>query len=171
MHERAAEFVDRAVARYDVAVDVTEFPEGTKTAADAADAVDCEVAQIASSIVIELSGREAASVSTADDGPPADLVVAVTSGANRVDLDAVADYFDASSASMADADRIREVVGWSIGGVPPICHETALPTVLDPTLTEYDTVWAAAGTPSAMWSVAPERLRELADSTVVDLTE
>ncbi|WP_430505971.1 YbaK/EbsC family protein [Haloparvum sp. PAK95] len=169
MHERAAEFVDRAVARYDVAVDVTEFPEGTKTAAEAADAVDCDVAQIASSIVIGLSGT--GPTSTADDGPPADLVVAVTSGANRVDLDAVADYFDASSASMADADRIREVVGWSIGGVPPICHETALPTVLDPTLTEYDTVWAAAGTPSAMWSVAPERLRELADSTVVDLTE
>lgn len=171
MHERAAEFVDRAAATYDVAVDVTEFPEGTKTAADAADAVDCDVAQIASSIVIELSGREAESASTADEAPPADLVVAVTSGANRVDLDAIAEYFDAEDAAMADADRIRHVLGWSIGGVPPICHEAALPTVMDPTLTEYDTVWAAAGTPSAVWPVAPERLRGLADATVVDLTE
>lgn len=169
MHERAAEFVDRAAATYGVAVDVTEFPEGTKTAADAADAVDCDVAQIASSIVIELSGR--GSASTADEAPPADLVVAITSGANRVDLEAVAEYFDANGATMADADRIREVVGWSIGGVPPICHETALPTAMDPTLTEYDTVWAAAGTPSAVWPVAPDRLRELADASVVDLTE
>lgn len=169
MHERAAEFVDRAAATHDVAVDVTEFPDGTKTAADAADAVDCDVAQIASSIVIELSGTGSAPTEAA--APPDDLVVAITSGANRVDLDAIAAHFDADAASMADADRIREVVGWSIGGVPPICHETALPTVMDPTLTEYETVWAAAGTPSAVWPVGPERLRELADATVVDLTE
>ncbi|MFB6234813.1 MAG: YbaK/EbsC family protein [Halopenitus sp.] len=169
MHERAAEFVERAAATYDVAVDVTEFPEGTKTAAAAADAVDCDVAQIASSIVIELSGTGSASPEEA--ATRTDLVVAITSGANRVDLDAVAEHFDATAASMADADRVREVVGWSIGGVPPICHETALPTVMDPTLTTYDTVWAAAGTPSAVWPVAPDRLRELANATVVDLTE
>lgn len=167
MHERAAEFLDRAATTHDV--DVTEFPEGTETADAAADAVDCDVAQIASSIVFELSGP--GSASSAEDAQPVDLAVAITSGANRVDLDAVADYFDATGASMADADRIREVVGWSIGGVPPICHETALPTVMDPTLTEYETVWAAAGTPSAVWPVDPERLRELADATVVELAE
>jgi prolyl-tRNA editing enzyme YbaK/EbsC (Cys-tRNA(Pro) deacylase) len=72
---------------------------------------------------------------------------------------------------MGDPEQIREVVGWSIGGVPPICHDAALPTVFDPTLAEYDTVYAAAGTPSAVFSIAPETLAGLADATVVDLTE
>ncbi|MCD2201737.1 YbaK/EbsC family protein, partial [Halobacterium sp. KA-4] len=80
MHERAAEFVERAREEYDVGVDVHEFDEGTKTAADAADAVGCDVAQIASSIVV-----------VADDEP----VVVVTSGANRVDLSKVAVYRNA----------------------------------------------------------------------------
>lgn len=161
MHERAAEFAELARDRYGIDVDVTEFPEGTKTAAAAAEAVGCETAQIASSIVVELHG-----------GPrDGEVVVAVTSGANRVDLDRLAGYFDADDASMADADRIREEVGWSIGGVPPICHERKLPAVMDPTLAEYDTVWAAAGTPSSVWPVDPDRLGELTGATVIDLTE
>lgn len=168
MHERAAEFAERAEAEYDVTIEITEFPEGTKTAADAADAIDCDVAQIASSIVIQLSTAED---SAAESAGTDDLVVAITSGANRVDVDAVANYFDVNDASMADAEQIRNVVGWSIGGVPPICHETEVPIVMDPTLTEYETVWAAAGTPSAVWPVAPEQLRDLTGATVVDLTE
>ncbi|GAB3411694.1 hypothetical protein GCM10027435_03610 [Haloparvum alkalitolerans] len=161
MHQRAAEFAERAAADHDLDVTVEEFDAGTETAAAAADAVGCETAQIASSIVIELSG-----------GPrDGDLVVAVTSGANRVDLGAVAAHFDADGAAMGDPGRIREEVGWSIGGVPPIGHDAALPAVMDPTLTEFDTVWAAAGTPDAVFPVAPERLRAAADATVVDLTE
>lgn len=161
MHERAVEFTERASTEYDLDIEPTEFPEGTKTAAAAADAVGCETAQIASSIVIELSGGP-------NDG---DLVVAITSGANRVDLDAVAAHFGAESATMGDAGRIREEIGWSIGGVPPICHEAELQTVMDPTLTEYETVWGAAGTPSAVFPATPETLRKAADATVVDLTE
>ena len=161
MHERAAEFADRAATRYDVEVDVVEFEAGTKTAAAAADAVGCETAAIASTIVVSVSGG-------ARDG---DLVAAITSGANRLDLEAVADHFGAEAASMADPERIREVVGWSIGGVPPICHETVLPTVFDPTLLEYDLVYGAAGTPSALFTIDPDRLVELADATAIDLTE
>lgn len=161
MHERAAEFADRAAERYDVDPEVLEFDSGTKTAAAAADAVGCETAAIASTIVVELSGGER-------DG---ELVAAITSGANRLDLDAVAAHFDAETASMADPTEIREVVGWSIGGVPPICHETALPTVVDPTLTEYGTVYGAAGTPSAVFPIDPDRLAALANATVVELTE
>ncbi|MDZ5813084.1 YbaK/EbsC family protein, partial [Halorubrum sp. AD140] len=112
-------------------------------------------------IVVSLAGGER-------DGS---LVAAITSGANRLDLDAVADHFGADVAEMGDPSRIREVVGWSIGGVPPIGHDAALPTVFDPTLTEYDTVYGAAGTPSAVFAVDPETLADLADATVVDLTE
>jgi len=72
---------------------------------------------------------------------------------------------------MADPERIREVVGWSIGGVPPIGHDASIPTVFDPTLTGYDTVYGAAGTPSAVFETDPETLVNLAEATVVDLTE
>ena len=161
MHPRAAEFEELTEERYGVDVDVLEFDGGTETAAAAADAVDCETGAIASTIVVSLSGGDR-------DGA---LVAAITSGANRLDLNAVADHFGADSAEMADPSRIREVVGWSIGGVPPIAHDAALPTAFDPTLTEYDTVYGAAGTPSAVFAVDPETLAELADATVVDLTE
>ena len=161
MHDRAVEFAERARERYGIDVDVLEFESGTETAAAAADAVGCDTAAIASTIVVSLSGG----------GREGDLVAAVTSGANRLDLGAVAERFDAGGASMADPDRIRDVVGWSIGGVPPLCHETAVPTVFDPTLTEYDLVYGAAGTPSAMFAIDPEQLAELAEAVVVDVTE
>lgn len=176
MHQRASEFAERAHDRYDVDVEVLEFDAGTKTAAAAADAVGCETAAIASTIVVELSGgdREGDSETRRASGSRAssdDLVAAITSGANRLDLDAVAEHFGASSAAMGDPDRIREVVGWSIGGVPPICHDEAVPTVMDPTLRTFETVYGAAGTPSAVFPIEPDRLADLADATVVDLTE
>ena len=156
MHPRAAEFAERAADRYGFDVDVHEFPEGTKTAADAAEAVGCDVAQIASSIAL-----------STDDG----LVVAVTSGANRVDPAEVAALVGADDAALADADEIKETLGWSIGGVPPFCHEVDVPTLMDETLTDHDEVWAAAGTPEAVFPIDPERLRELAGATVADVAE
>ena len=156
MHERAAEFTEQARAEYGVDVEVHEFDEGTKTAADAADAVGCDVAQIASSIVVVAGG---------------DPVVVVTSGANRVDLDAVAERRGASEAEMADPGDVKDATGWSIGGVPPICHENGVPVLLDETLLDHDEVWAAAGTPTAVWPVDPERLCELADAEPADVAE
>ncbi|MGQ3327813.1 MULTISPECIES: YbaK/EbsC family protein [Halorubrum] len=164
MHERAAEFAERARDRHDIDLEVVEFDAGTKTAAAAADAVGCDTAAIASTIVVSLSEPER-------EAGPDDLIAAITSGANRLDLDAVAERFGATAATMADPGQIREVVGWSIGGVPPVCHDAALPTVFDPTLTEYDTVYGAAGTPSALFAVSPDALADLAGATVVDLTE
>jgi len=175
MHERAAEFAERTRDRYGVDLDVVEFDAGTKTAAAAADAVGCDTAAIASTIVVSLSGGDGGDgkdgAHEEGGGDEDRLVAAITSGANRLDLDAVAERFDATSAAMADPERIREVVGWSIGGVPPICHDAALPTVFDPTLAEYDTVYGAAGTPSALFPIDPETLADLAAATVVDLTE
>ena len=161
MHERAIEFAERARERYGVDVEVLEFDAGTETAAAAADAVGCDTAAIASTIVVSLSGGD-------HDG---DLVAAITSGANRLDLDAVARHFGATTASMAAPRRIRDTVGWSIGGVPPLCHDADLSTVFDPTLTEYETVYGAAGTPSAVFAIDPNVLADLAEATVVDLTE
>lgn len=156
MHQRAVQFADRATEEYDVDVDVHEFDEGTKTAADAADAVGCDTAQIASSIVAVAGGE---------------TVVVVTSGANRVDMAKVADLRGANTAQMADPDEVKAATGWSIGGVPPICHETDTPVLMDETLLDHDEVWAAAGTPTAVWPVDPERLQELADAEAADIAE
>ncbi len=176
MRERAAEFAERARDRYGVDLDVLEFDAGTETAAAAAEAVGCETAAIASTIVVSPSGEDRdgdgeARRASGSRGSPDGLVAAITSGANRLDLDAVADHYDTSSASMADPGRIRDVVGWSIGGVPPVCHETDLPTVMDPTLDTFATVYGAAGTPSTAFPIDPADLAGLADATVVDLTE
>ena len=158
MHPRAEEFAERADEKYGFDVDVHEFPEGTKTAVDAADAIGCSVAQIASAIAMSVDGE---------------VVVVVTSGANRVDEPKVAALLDAepSSVSMADAGVIKQTLGWSIGGVPPFCHDADVPTFLDETLIDHDEVWAAAGTPEAVFPIDPDRLRELADATPADVAE
>jgi prolyl-tRNA editing enzyme YbaK/EbsC (Cys-tRNA(Pro) deacylase) len=158
MHPRAAEFVEQAREAYGVDVAVEEFPEGTKTAADAAAAVGCDVAQIASSLAFAAGDR---------------LVVVVTSGANRVSEARLATHLDvdADEVEMADPDRIAEVLGWSIGGVPPFCHATDVPVLFDETLLEYETVWAAAGTPEAVFPMAPDEIRALAGARAAAVTD
>lgn len=158
MHPRAEEFAATARERHGLAVDVHEFPEeGTPTAVDAAAAVDCDVAQIVNSLVFDVDGE---------------AVLCLTSGDNRVDESKVAAHFGGpeSTASMADPDLVRDATGWTIGGVPPICHDEPVPTIIDPDLMAFDEVWAAAGTPNAVWAVDPETLRDIADADVVDVT-
>jgi prolyl-tRNA editing enzyme YbaK/EbsC (Cys-tRNA(Pro) deacylase) len=156
MHPRAEHFRETARDRYGFDPDVHEFPSGTKTAADAAAAIGCDVAQIASSIAFET-----------DDG----LAVVVTSGANRVDTAKVADLLGVEHASMADAGDVKAVLGWSIGGVPPFGYETDVPVLLDETLLAFDEVWAAAGTPEAVFPLSPDVLRELSGGRPVDVKE
>ena len=155
MHPRAAAFADRARERHEFNPEVQQFDAGTRTAEAAAAAIGCRVAQIASSLVFDADG---------------DLVVVVTSGANRVDEGQLAAVHGATSLSMADADRVKRELGWAIGGVPPICHETSVPVYVDETLLEYDTVWTAAGTPEAVFPIAPDELLELTGGTVVSVT-
>ncbi|MEF8840896.1 MAG: YbaK/EbsC family protein [Haloarculaceae archaeon] len=158
MHPRAGEFAEAARERYGFDPDVHQFGAGTRTAEAAAGAVGCDVAQIASSLAFEADGE---------------LVVVVTSGANRVSESKLADALGVpeGTVGMADADRVKSELGWSIGGVPPICHASAVPVYLDETLLEYGEVWAAAGTPEAVFPVAPGRIRELADATPADVAE
>lgn len=156
MHPRAEEFAAAAAERHGVDVEVHEFPEGTKTAADAAAAVGCDVAQIASSLVF-----------IADDEP----VVVVTSGANRVSEARLADTLEAGSVRMADPEEAREATGWSIGGVPPFVHDRDLRVLVDETLLAHDEVWAAAGTPQGVFPIAPDRLVELAGAEPAAVAE
>lgn len=183
MHERAAAFAERARTEHGFEPEVHEFEAGTRTAEAAAASIGCEVAQIAASIVVSLSGASGdtgddtggASDDGEPDGADADtepsVAVVVTSGANRVDLDRVADLLAVGAVSMADADTVKGAVGWSIGGVPPVCHATEVPVLVDEILLEFGTVWAAAGTPDAVFPIDPERLVELSGGRVADVAE
>jgi prolyl-tRNA editing enzyme YbaK/EbsC (Cys-tRNA(Pro) deacylase) len=141
------------LAGTDFGVTVRKFPEGTRTATDAARAVGCEVGQIVKSLVFVAGGRP---------------VVALVSGGNRLDegrFGAVA----GAPVAKADATVAREATGYAIGGVPPFGHATDVPVFMDRDLLGYDSVWAAAGRPDSVFQIRPERLRELSNATVVDL--
>lgn len=153
--DESQEFADRVQQAHGIDIEIQTFPDGTETAADAAEAIGCDRAQIASSIAL-----------VADE-----LVVVVTSGANRVDTRKLATLRGVHTARMADPDEIDETLGYQVGGVPPFCHDTPVPVYLDETLTEFDTVWAAAGSADAVFPIAPDELLACADATVADLAE
>jgi prolyl-tRNA editing enzyme YbaK/EbsC (Cys-tRNA(Pro) deacylase) len=136
----ARDRVVAALAGAGLEVEVREFPAGTRTAADAAAAVGCEVAQICKSLVFRVDG----------DRP----LLVIASGANRVDEARF-------GARKADASYVREQTGYAIGGVPPVGHARPIETVLDEDLLAHDVVWAAAGTPTAVFAVDPRRLAVL----------
>ena len=115
---------------------VREFPAGTRTAADAAAAIGCEVGAICKSLVFRVG-----------DEP----LLVIASGANRVDERRF-------GAVKADAAFVREQTGFAIGGVPPYGHARPLRTILDEDLLAYETVWAAAGSPTSVFPIAPEEL-------------
>lgn len=131
--------VDRVMAVLATAgapVDVREFPEGTRTAEEAAAAVGCDVGQICKSLVFRVG-----------DAP----LLVIASGRNRVDETRF-------GAEKADARYVREQTGFAIGGVPPFAHARPMETVVDEDLLAYEVVWAAAGTPRTVFSIAPEQL-------------
>jgi len=134
---------------------VREYPEGTRTADDAARAIGCEVGAIVKSLVFVVEGVGA--------------VLALTSGANRVDESALGEHFG-GAARRAKPDEARDATGYAIGGTPPFGHPAPIPAVCDPALLDYDEVWAAAGTPSTVFPIAPDRLLELTRASVIDVT-
>jgi prolyl-tRNA editing enzyme YbaK/EbsC (Cys-tRNA(Pro) deacylase) len=134
---------------------VLEFDAGTRTAADAAAAIGCTVAEIAKSLLFRAkpSGRP---------------VLVVASGDNRVDEKKVAAMLG-EKISRADADFVREMTGFAIGGVPPVGHATAPVTLIDEDLMKFATIWAAAGTPNAVFQLKPAALAELTGGQVANV--
>ena len=155
MHPNVSRVVE-AAADHGLEIDVHRFPSGTRTAADAARAVGCEVAQIVKSLVF-----------VADDRP----VVALVSGANRVDLDKLAVAASAGAARRADGDEARAATGFAIGGVPPFGHTAGTTVLVDRDLERHEVVWAAAGLPDAVFALSPADLVRASGGTVVDLAE
>jgi prolyl-tRNA editing enzyme YbaK/EbsC (Cys-tRNA(Pro) deacylase) len=152
----SAQRVQDALRAHGADCRVLELPDSTRTAREAAAAIGCDVAQIVKSLVFR--GR--------DDGAP---LLVVASGVNRVNEKRLARLFG-QKISKPDADYVRERTGFVIGGVPPLGHEMPLPTYIDRDLLQYDEIWAAAGTPRAVFSLTPDILQSITGGTVADIS-
>ena len=136
-----------------IEANILELAESTRTAEEAAAAIGTSVPRIVKSLVF-----------MADDDP----LLALVSGSNRLDTTRLGVVLG-KTIGRADAARVREVTGFAIGGVPPIGHASPLAVVIDRDLLSYDVVWAAAGTPHAVFSIAPADLVRVTGGEVVDL--
>ena len=130
------------------------FPEGTKTAADAAAAIGVSVGQIVKSLVF---------------GVDSEIVMALVSGSNQLDEKKLAVAAGGAKCARVDADAVRDATGYPIGGVPPFGHSTQLRVFVDPDLLQYDEVWAAAGTWNDNFGANPNDIVRVAGGVVTDL--
>jgi prolyl-tRNA editing enzyme YbaK/EbsC (Cys-tRNA(Pro) deacylase) len=151
---KAAGTVVEAARSLGLDLDVREFPEGTRTAQDAAAAVGCAVDQIVKSLVF-----------IADATP----VLVLTSGGNRVDVVKVGTHTGSAAVRKADAEEVRAATGYAIGGTPPFGHARELLVMVDRHLTGFDVVWAAAGTPRHVFPISPSDLVRVTGGEVADV--
>lgn len=134
---------------------VKELPSSTRTADEAARAIGCELAQIAKSLIFvdQISG---------------DPILVIASGINQVDVKKI-EQAAGLKLIKADGKFVKERVGFAIGGVPPVGHIEKLRTILDPTLMNYDSIWAAAGTPFAVFQLRCDEIQKMTDGEFVEL--
>jgi prolyl-tRNA editing enzyme YbaK/EbsC (Cys-tRNA(Pro) deacylase) len=132
---------------------VIEHAESTRTAQEAAERAGCELGQIVKSLIFK--GK--------DSGKP---IIVLTSGANRVDEKRIREYAG-EGIGKADADFVRAVTGFAIGGVPPVGHLQKIETYMDEDFMQYETVWAAAGTPKAIFELKTSDLEKMTDAKIV----
>jgi prolyl-tRNA editing enzyme YbaK/EbsC (Cys-tRNA(Pro) deacylase) len=132
--------------------EVIELPASARTAKEAAAAVGCEVAQIVKSLIFKGAHTQKP-------------VLVVASGVNRVNEKCLAEIVG-EPVQKADADFVREKTGFAIGGVPPVAHKQKIETFIDEDLLQYDEIWAAAGTPHAVFRLAPADLRKMTGGEV-----
>jgi prolyl-tRNA editing enzyme YbaK/EbsC (Cys-tRNA(Pro) deacylase) len=135
---------------------VVELPDSTRTAAEAAAAIGCTVAQIAKSLVFK--GRISARP-----------LLVIASGANRVNTQRLAELVG-EPIDKPDADYVRDQTGYVIGGVPPVGHRQPITTFIDEDLCPFETIWAAAGTPRAVFCLSPGDLEKMTGGRVIKVT-
>ena len=151
-----AKRVQSALATFGLDLVVVEFPDSTRTAQEAADAIGCSVEQIVKCLVFQRfpSGRS--------------LLIAA-SGGNRVNEKRIKELLG-EKIVRADAEFVREVTGFPIGGVPPVGHTQPIETIIDEDLMQYDEIWAAAGTPNAVFRLSPPELAQITGGKVARIT-
>ena len=153
----SARRVQEALAARGLACTVVELPASTRSATEAAQAIGCRVEQIVKSLVFR--GQRT--------GKP---VLVLASGTNRVDEARLGELLS-EPIQKASADYVREHTGFAIGGVPPLGHAEPLQTFIDRDLLQYDEIWAAAGTPNAVFKLAPTHLEQMTGGRVVAISD
>ena len=148
--------VQEALDQSGLSLEVVELPQSTRTAQEAANAVGCQLGQIVKSLVFRGS----------DSDTP---YLVLVSGPNRADLERVSQLV-AEPVRMADADFVRKKTGFGIGGVAPVGLPESIQTLIDRDLLQYDTIWAAAGTPRSVFSLSPDDLRQLTSGRVASIS-
>ena len=155
MHPTAQK-VAEAARELGLDIEIKEFEATTRTAEDAANAIGCSVAQIVKSLLFVVDGQ---------------AVMALVSGPNRLDEQKLAALRGVGKKKVkrADADIVREATGFAIGGVPPFGHLQSLPTYIDQDFWQFEIIWAAAGTPNAVFAITPVELARVTRGMVADL--
>lgn len=136
-------------------VDVVQVPDSTRTAVEAAAVLRTAVAQIVKCLVF-----------VANDQP----ILVLTSGSERVSTEKLRTLIGAK-VMRPDADTVKRLTGYSIGGIPPLGHDTPPRVLMDPHLLQFRVVWAAAGTPHDVFGIPPDELQRITGAEVADVTE
>lgn len=137
-------------------VEVMELAESTRTAALAAQAVGSPLGAIVKSLVFLADGKP---------------ILVLVSGDKRADPKKLEKILDAKQVMIANAEQVREATGFAIGGVPPVAHKSKLPTLIDKNLGRFETLYAAAGSPQAVFPISYEKLVEITGGQLADVAE
>ena len=149
----SARKVQEALIEYGITSQVVEMPQSTRTADDAARAAGCQVGQIVKSLIFKGKNTQ-------------QPILVATSGANRVNEKKIANIISEPLAK-ADAEFVREKTGFAIGGVAPVGHVQQIRLFIDEDLLQYDEIWAAAGTPRAVFKLTPQELQKITNGQVI----
>ena len=151
----SAKKVQETLKGFGVSLEVVELPASTRTSAEAAAAIGCRVEEIAKSLVFKAK----------KSGSP---VLVIASGINRVDEKKLK-VLIGEPVGRADAEYVREKTGFAIGGIPPVGHREKIKTYIDKDLFQYKTIWAAAGTPHAVFRLKPDILLKITGAEPVSI--
>ena len=149
----SAQRVQDALMKLGLTLKVVELPDSTRSAAEAAEAIGCSVGQIAKSLIFKTSNHQ-------------EPILVIASGSNRVDEKRIGTLVG-ERITKPDADFVRQHTGFSIGGVPPVGHNQPITTFIDQDLLVFDEIWAAAGTPNAVFRLTGDNLVRATGGQVV----
>lgn len=149
----SAEKVQRVLNEFGLDLNVMELSDSTRTAEEAANTIGCTVSQIAKSLIFKGKSSQQA-------------ILVIASGTNRVNEKAIKEHIG-EKLGKADADFVLEHTGFAIGGIPPIGHKNPITTFIDEDLMQYEEIWAAAGTPNAVFKLTPQNLVDLTNGNII----
>ncbi len=153
--KKSAERVQTVLNEFGFELNVMELSDSTRTAQEAASTIGCTVSQIAKSLIFKGKTSQ-------------NPILVIASGTNRVNEKAVKDHIG-EKLQKADADFVLEHTGFAIGGIPPIGHKNAITTLIDEDLMQYEEIWAAAGTPNAVFKLTPKILIEITKGDIISI--